>query len=142
MEPDYRKLQAVLTQAYEQSAVGKGRERHANGKDFDRQPILEIGRMVGPGFQLGQVQKKAQEAAGMIGRANLEGARQELLGAIVYAAAAVVQVDEMLAQLRDRDAVKTQPTPPVTVHPPRPTDTRLTQAMRAVDVAVNEAPRS
>lgn len=91
---DYAALQSVLDEAFRQSAEGKGNARHANDKPFDKQPILEIGRMVGPGFAAGQVMKKAQEALGMAARGETEAAANELLGAIVYAASAVVLVRE------------------------------------------------
>ncbi|HEY5793426.1 MAG TPA: hypothetical protein VIU82_00300 [Bosea sp. (in: a-proteobacteria)] len=91
---DYAALQGVLDEAYRQSAEGKGNARHANDKPFTEQPILEIGRMVGPGFAAGQVMKKAQEAIGMASRGETEAAANELLGAIVYAASAVVLVRE------------------------------------------------
>jgi len=93
-DEDYAKLKTVLDAAYQQSAGGKGKERHAGGKPFDRQPILEIGRMVGPGFAIGQVMKKAQEAFTMASRSDTEPAMRELLGVIVYAAAAVVLINE------------------------------------------------
>lgn len=92
--PGYHALERVLRAAYDQSAYGKGKERHANEKAFDRQPIMEIGRMVGPGFATGQVMKKVQEASGMIQRAELDRAQAELLGAIVYAAAAWLLIEE------------------------------------------------
>ena len=94
----YDKLLDVLSDAYHQSANGKGRARHANDRPFDRQPILEIARMVGPGFGLGQAMKKAQEASGMIGRDELAAARAELLGAIVYLSSVVVLIDERADQ--------------------------------------------
>ena len=93
-ENDYAALRAILDEAYEQASAGKGLERHANGRPFDRQPILEIGRMMGVGFQLGQAAKKSQEATGMIRRGNRDAAVRELLGAINYIAAAVIQVKE------------------------------------------------
>lgn len=92
--PGYEKLRAVLEEAYDQSARGKGKERHANDRPFDRQPIAEITRMVGIGFPAGQAIKKASEAIGMSARGQGEAARRELLGAIVYAAAAVMAIDE------------------------------------------------
>jgi hypothetical protein len=94
---DYQKLKTVLDAAYRQSAEGKGKERHANERDFDRQPILEIGRMVGPGYHTGQAMKKCQEAIGMVSRGEHDKAVQELLGTIVYAAAAVVLITELSA---------------------------------------------
>jgi hypothetical protein len=88
-------LKRVLDEAFQQSASGKGAERHGRGVPFDRQPILEIQRMVGPGFALGQCMKKASEAAGMVSRGDREAACRELLGTIVYAAAAIVAIREL-----------------------------------------------
>ena len=87
---DYAPLRRVLELAYGQASGGKGRERHANGKPFNEQPIMEIARMVGIGYQLGQVMKKAQEAS----RLPNERARAELLGAINYLAAAYLLLEE------------------------------------------------
>ena len=94
-DPDYAALAAALHAAFAQASAGKGRERHANGKPFDTQPIMEIGRMVGPGYQTGQAMKKAQEAMGMLARNEHDRARAELLGAINYLAAAWLLVGEM-----------------------------------------------
>lgn len=85
----YDSLRYVLTLAIEQASVGKGKERHANGKPFDRQPIMEIGRMVGSGYPLGQAMKKAQEST----RLPPDRAKAELLGAINYLAAAYMLLD-------------------------------------------------
>lgn len=87
-DPKYTALATALAAAYNQASVGKGKERHANGKPFDQQPIMEIGRMVGPGYQIGQAMKKGQEAMGMYARGESDRARAELLGAINYMAAA------------------------------------------------------
>ena len=103
---DYTKLRTIFEQAYSQCTEGKGAARHANGRDFDRQPIIEIGRMVGPGFALGQAMKKAQESAGMVARGDYDAARAELLGSMVYAAAAVALIDEFP---RAKVAPKDQP---------------------------------
>lgn len=92
--PDYVALGRVLDAAYNQAAAGKGKERHANNKPFDRQPIMEIARMVGVGYQLGQAMKKAQEASGMLSREQPERAQAELLGAINYLAAAYLVIEE------------------------------------------------
>lgn len=93
----YEGLAAVLQAAHDQSAYGKGKVRHANSKPFVQQPIMEIGRMVGTGYQTGQAMKKAQEAGGMLKRGEHGAARAELLGAIVYLAAAVMLIDELAA---------------------------------------------
>ena len=92
---DYAALRRVLDLAHEQSSSGKGKDRHANGKPFLRQPIMEIGRMVGIGYQLGQAMKKAQEAGGMASRGQIAAAQAELLGAINYLAAAHIQLGEI-----------------------------------------------
>lgn len=90
----YAALLHELSAAYLQSAQGKGIQRHANGRPFDRQPIMEIGRMVGPGYATGQAQKKAQEAIGMLKRGERDRALAELHGAIVYLSAAAALIRE------------------------------------------------
>jgi len=85
----YDILRDVLQLAVDQASVGKGKERHANGKPFDRQPIMEIGRMVGSGYPLGQAMKKAQESS----RLPPDRAKAELLGAINYLAAAYLLLE-------------------------------------------------
>jgi hypothetical protein len=92
--PGYETLLTALEQAYLQAAVGKGAERHANGQPFTRQPTMEITRMVGTGYPLGQAMKKAQEAEGMLSRDLPERAQAELLGAINYLAAAWLCIEE------------------------------------------------
>lgn len=96
--PGYEPLFGVLADAYAQSAFGKGKERHGGGKPFDRQPIMELGRMLGPDGQLFQVMKKAQEAGSMARRGEPGRAEHELLGVIVYAAAAVLLLREQKAR--------------------------------------------
>jgi hypothetical protein len=94
-DPDYIELTRALDAALEQASAGKGKERHANGRSFHRQPIMEIGRMVGPGYQIGQAMKKGQEAMGMLARGEKDRARAELLGAVVYMAAAWLLIEEI-----------------------------------------------
>jgi len=79
----------VLTAAYDQSAKGKGHERHniSGGQAFTEQPIMEIARRVGLGYPAGQAMKKTQEAMGMLANGRPDAARAEILGAIVYLAA-------------------------------------------------------
>jgi hypothetical protein len=86
----YASLERVLSLALEQAAEGKGADRHGNGNPFDVQPMMEIGRMVGMGFCLGQAMKKAQEAS----RMDSEAAKRELLGAINYLAGAYLLLEE------------------------------------------------
>lgn len=82
----YEDLIAVLQEALEQSAFGKGRARHGQDKPWVEQPIITIQEMLGnEGFSLGQAIKKCQEAT----RLPPEKAVEELKGAIVYLAAAI-----------------------------------------------------
>jgi hypothetical protein len=90
----YEALGRELSAAYEQSAHGKGKQRHANGRTFDRQPILELARLYGPGFAAGQSAKKAQEALGMAARGEVDKAIHEIHGAIVYLAATAIRLRE------------------------------------------------
>lgn len=96
--PGYENLLRVLSTAYNQAASGKGKERHARGKAFDKQPIMEIGRMVGPGYATGQAMKKLQEAKSMMERGQFEAAKAEALGTINYAAAFYLLVEEAQAE--------------------------------------------
>lgn len=93
-ETGYEDLARVLELAYDQSAKGKGSERHANQKPFKNQPIMEIARMVGVGGHSYQICKKAQEATTMVEREKFDAAKAEFLGAIVYAAAAILLIEE------------------------------------------------
>lgn len=92
----YAPLAKVLEMAFKQSSEGKGKVRHASGgTPFVQQPIMTIGRMVGPGYQAGQAQKKLQEAMGMIERGEFDAAFAEALGTIVYAAAFAIRISEL-----------------------------------------------
>lgn len=95
--PGYESLAAVFGAAYDQAARGKGKERHANGLPFTQQKILNLTRMSGIDAPVYQVSKKALEASGMAKRGELDAAMKELLGAINYAAAAVIYLGELRA---------------------------------------------
>lgn len=86
---EYESLGSVLAEAVAQAAGGKGAERHAeSGEKFSDQLIMSIPKRLGPGgecFCLGQAVKKICESR----RLPPDRARAELLGAIVYTAAAV-----------------------------------------------------
>jgi len=90
----YETLRDILDAAYKQASAGKGRERHANDKPFHDQPIMHIARKRGIGFPLGQADKKSEEAQGMIERGQVDAAIRELLGSIVYTAAAIMLLKE------------------------------------------------
>ena len=83
----YDSLGRVLREVMHQCAIGKGNERHANGKAFIDQPILAYSREYNsPVGLLFQVRKKLDEFDRLDGIAR----RRELLGAIVYLAALVI----------------------------------------------------
>lgn len=94
IDVDYWPLKAILNEALEQASKGKGNERHANGRPFDRQPIMEHGRLTGPAGPSFQALKKIGEAQGMLARGEKDAAIRELLGAVVYACAAVQLIKE------------------------------------------------
>ena len=98
----YDSLFVILCRALHQAQSGKGKERHANGKPFDQQPIMAITDLVGMGFQTGQAIKKTVEAHGMVNRNELDSAERELLGAINFLAAAVLRINNLATdQMKD-----------------------------------------
>lgn len=77
-----------LVAAIEQAIYGKG-VRHGGGETpFLDQPIFHYMRMHGRGFATGQAAKKLEEAAST---RHGEAFRTEVLGAIVYAGAALIK---------------------------------------------------
>lgn len=80
-------LQAVFDRCIEQVTSGKGEERHGKGLEFFEQPWVDIARTHGIGFLTGQAEKKLKEAQGMDAADAWE---REMLGAIVYAAMAIL----------------------------------------------------
>lgn len=94
----YKTLRLALDAAFDRAAVGKGAERHADGKPFDEQPLFTISRHRGHGFILGQVDKKLDEAPRLqsqIAYAN------EVLDCIVYLAALYALI---LEEIRDKNS--------------------------------------
>lgn len=88
-EKKYDKLQAVLNQAFNHASRGKGKERHdVLGENFEDQPIMWIEKHF-KSFQLGQAVKKVHESQ----RLSKERAVLELLGAINYLAAKVIDLE-------------------------------------------------
>lgn len=88
--PGYEALAAVLREAYEQAATGKGNERHSRGQPFHEQRIIRVGTEFGIGFNLGQAMKKAAEGMDMAYAGDPERAIREFLGAINYLASTVI----------------------------------------------------
>ena len=91
--PGYEPLAAVLLRAFEQAAIGKGAQRHANGEPFARQVMQDGARRFGVGSLLFQAFKKSEESQ----RLPLDRATAELLGAIVYLAGAVIALEQQAA---------------------------------------------
>lgn len=87
---NYLRLQAVLDEAFNQAAYGKGAERHAQSKPFEEQPMQKLIELYGTGFALGQAGKKMQESQ----RMDVEAAVRELLGAINYIAGVVIHLEK------------------------------------------------
>lgn len=94
--PGYEHLHRILAEAFQQSATGKGRQRHATEhatgqvKPWHEQSIVQTTMAHGLGFATGQAEKKLREAQ----RMEKEAAIREILGAIVYAAAAVYVLEQ------------------------------------------------
>lgn len=88
----YDSLYLVLREALDQASTGKGRERHANDLAFDDQPMQKLIDLYGVGFAHGQAAKKMQEAQGMLLRGEIDKAIHEVLGAINYAAGAIISM--------------------------------------------------
>lgn len=91
---NYASLRSVLSDALHQAAFGKGKERHANDDPFERQSICEITRKHGLAFATGQAAKKLEESHRLLQLRGAEAAINEILGAINYAAAAVIVLRE------------------------------------------------
>ena len=87
----YECLANVLQMAYNQAAVGKGVERHAAvGEPFADQ-VMQVGAAkFGTGALLFQAFKKSEESQ----RLPHDRAVNELLGAIVYLAGAVIALEK------------------------------------------------
>lgn len=91
----YESLADVLERAYYQSAIGKGNIRHAQaGEAFTDQVIMDGAKRFGTGALIFQAYKKAEESQ----RLDTERGVNELLGAIVYLAAAVIDRERLESQ--------------------------------------------
>ena len=83
----FEQLAGVFDAALAQAQSGKGAERHGrDGTPFCEQDIFVIARAHGVGFLTGQAEKKIRESAGL----PVDRARAEVLGALVYLAAAIL----------------------------------------------------
>jgi hypothetical protein len=94
--PNYHRLAGVYSNAIDQAATGKGRERHASNEPFEEQLICLISRHLGEnagllGGPLFQVIKKAFEVPRL---PTKEAKLRELYGVMNYAAAAAILAEE------------------------------------------------
>ncbi len=96
--PGYEELREVLERAYNQSARGKGVNRHGKGKSFKEQPIIRNAEKFGMGGPLYQASKKIEESTGLEG---VDAQVHELLGAIIYVAGAIVYLESKDAVQED-----------------------------------------
>lgn len=93
--PGYERLAGVLSLAFDQAAYGKGQRRHAApGERFEDQVILQGAERFGTGALLFQAFKKSEESQ----RLEPVAAVNELLGAIIYLAAAVIKISNDINQ--------------------------------------------
>lgn len=91
----YEDLAEVLHDALMQSAEGKGKERHGkDGLPFSEQRIMLVAKDHGLGYLTGQAAKKLGEAHRLLELKGPEAAQAEILGAIVYSAAAVLHLKQ------------------------------------------------
>ena len=94
LDGDYDSLRAVLLAAFDQASNGKGRERHSDGEPFEQQICCQITRRHGLAFATGQAAKKLDEVHRLLRDKGPNAAIAECLGAINYAAAAVIVLQE------------------------------------------------
>jgi len=96
MNDGYDGLRQIVLDAVGRAAIGKGKERHASGEDFEDQQICQI-----PRWQksihglLFQVTKKAMEIERL---PTLEAQIKELQDIIIYSAAAIIVKHEELGK--------------------------------------------
>lgn len=88
-------LEEIFAAALDQATRGKGVRHGGDTISFLKQPWVHYARMHGRGFLTGQAAKKLEEAAST--RCGLEFER-EVLGAIVYAAMAIIDERRRIAE--------------------------------------------
>ena len=93
-DPLFNPLADVFTEAYDQAAHGKGKERHGNDKSFLEQPMFTIAEAC-PGFCFGQAIKKLMEAQNT-------GSEKDVLGAMVYAASGLIDMRKRKEALNEK----------------------------------------
>jgi hypothetical protein len=100
LHPLYPHLMAAI----EQAMYGKGQRHGGDSVPFLEQPLFHYLKMHGRGFATGQAAKKLEEAAST---RTGEAFRQEVLGAIVYAAAALIyEAEQQEAQQQEAEKAR------------------------------------
>lgn len=88
VKKSYADFVKVLFEAYKQTASGKGNERHGKDTPWREQPMMtELRQMKSPVGPIFQARKKLLESL-TLAEQDPKRAYAEVLGAIVYAAAA------------------------------------------------------
>jgi len=89
-------LDGVFKQVIEQVENGKGKRHSQLSSSFMDQPWAHYARMHGVGFLTGQATKKLEEAASRynLGETDEDEFKHEVLGAIAYAAMAIIHLAE------------------------------------------------
>jgi hypothetical protein len=94
---NYEKLKEILSSAHTQASAGKGAIRHANNNKYEDQVICVVQRLLKDhpfGGHAYQVIKKIIESGRLYKIKGKEAAFQEVLGAINYAAAMCILINE------------------------------------------------
>ena len=100
----YEQLESILNEALEQAAAGKGKERHANERAFEDQPMQLISKLLDDNHGLAfQAIKKVQESL----RLPDDRAIRELLGAINYIAGMIIFLREAAKSTPHADKLTT-----------------------------------
>ena len=95
MNNQYDSLRDVFMMAVNEAISGKGGQRHGTSDKFENQQLCSFMREAGLSPAMYQIQKKARELLRFKGKNRKERVRRELLGIIIYAAAAVIVNEEV-----------------------------------------------
>lgn len=128
----YEQLESILNEALEQAAAGKGKERHANERAFEDQPMQLISKLLDDNHGLAfQAIKKVQESL----RLPDDRAIRELLGAINYIAGMIIFLRETAKSTPNADELT-----PSKVKPALRTDSAMNTTTSAGPVQGDTVP--
>jgi len=100
---EYEALWYINQKALARVISGKGKERHANGKQFIEQDICVFIREEGWGFAIGQARKKVNEARKMFANGEKSKAINEVLDASIYLQALALVMEREVLDLWHKD---------------------------------------